>query len=281
MKAFEGLSHGILVTPLAHWLQTRPQEGFGDWPRMPPRLKRRERLNAGESIPLSHGLGELTTFAKLEFLCLLTSFFVACGEAPVEPPRARGDQTIACDDYRSPLTPQCRFALAWYFAPTVYQNTEDPRRDFITRFDFDGDLDPTNQRQHVLDAAFDLSAHVYFVVVEGKGHFFIGYVFYHPVDFKLVNGHENDFEGVLLTVERSPQGPGKLLLIETLAHNNLYQYYSDLRIQDRYHLAGSHYQDRDAALSAHVVEREGRLIAIRPEVVIEARGHGVFANGDN
>jgi len=226
-------------------------------------------------------IGEIMGVAELKFLCLFSLFFVACGKAPVEPPRGRGDLARACDSYRSPLTPECRFALAWYFAPIVYQNTEDPRRDFITRFDFDSDLDPTNQRQHVQDSAFSLPAHVYFAVVEGKSHFFVGYVFYHPVDFKLVNGHENDLEGVLLTVERLPDGPGKLQLMETLAHNNLYQYYSDLRIQDRYQLPGQHYQDRDGALSAQVVEREGRIVALRPEVVIEARGHGVLGNGDN
>ncbi len=178
-----------------------------------------------------------------------------------------------CDFSRPGITPQCQLELAHHFAPIILQNTRSAtiRRDFITRFDFDGDNDPTNQRANGRDPRYPLPAHVYFVVIEGKTHRFIGYAFYHPEDYKRGLGHENDMEGIMLTVSypgATDTGRGQVLVIETLAHNQLYQYYNHRTILDAKAAPGRASEDKDGGISYG----DGTS---HPFVQVEAKGHGV------
>ena len=176
-----------------------------------------------------------------------------------------------CDFSLPGITSQCQRELAHHFAPHVFQNTRSAsiRRDLITRFDFDGDFDPTNQRTNARNPAYDLSAHVYFVVIEGTTHRFVGYAFYHPEDYKAGFGHENDMEGIMLTISYPSNlaaSHGEVLVMETLSHNNLYQYYNDPAIADTHQEPSEASETRDGAIT-----NEGS----HPVVQVEAKGHGV------
>ena len=215
--------------------------------------------------------------------CLATSALVATGcnnaDSLSTPDSAvvsdaRYGPSPTCNFSKPGLDRECRQELAYRLAPVIYQEVDEELKDLITKFDFDGDIDPTNQREHLRE--YPLPGHVYFVVVEGKTHRFVGYGFYHPDDYKTVFGHENDMEGIMLMVGYPDTGsePGKVLLMQTFAHNQLYQYYNGSEILDRCRLEllehehANTYQTRDGAISFN----DGR-----PEVFVEARGHGVYA----
>ena len=101
-----------------------------------------------------------------------------------------------------------RAALALRWAPIHYQDVDSTgshalggASDFITRFDYDGDLNARNNWDNLGNAAFPRSAHGYFSVAETSTHWFIIYMFFHPrdwVDVLFGCEHENDAEGLLL-----------------------------------------------------------------------------------
>ena len=78
--------------------------------------------------------------------------------------------------------------LAEHYAPVLYQDVADGlfndpqnyRRDFITRVDFDGDFDATNNIENLNSGVYPLLAFVYFDVVETPWHYYIAYSFFHP-----------------------------------------------------------------------------------------------------
>jgi hypothetical protein len=114
-----------------------------------------------------------------------------------------------------------RRAVAERFAPTLFQEVRDPRRDAITAFDFDGDWDGRNNAAHVV--AFTPRAVVYYTVVETATHWFVQYMPYHAVDYKRVNGHSHDSESILLVVRKEGER-GRLEVMETRFHKVWYQY---------------------------------------------------------
>ena len=123
----------------------------------------------------------------------------------------------------------------------------------------------------MLDTKYALKAHVYHAVIAAKHHFFIGYAVYHPMDWKAGFGHESDFEGLLLVVERQGDDKwGSILAAETLAHDQIYQYTNHIDVRNRE-------QNIDAGLSTrdNLNGRQG----MHPEVIIEAKGHGIFGFG--
>lgn len=147
-------------------------------------------------------------------------------------------------------------ALAEFWSPIIYQDVdkEKPMADYITRFNFDGDLDAANNweslqslidedSQETSDDSFSPDAAVYYWVVETKSHWFIGYAIYHPQDLGDIKKvgpfkrwsclvpvgfcHENDLEGVLLTVRRASEGGlefGDLQMMHTIAHSSILPY---------------------------------------------------------
>ena len=156
---------------------------------------------------------------------------------------------------------------AEYWAPFVAQETWwQPKADIPTRFDFDGDWNGDNNWDN-MDAGTS-QAYVHYAAVETKSHWFLHYNFFHPRDYSdnCIAGtcHENDNEGIILTVRKDVGEFGALELMETLAHNNVYSYANDNRLRK-----GAH--DIDAKIDFH----DGH----HPMVFLEAGGHGALAAG--
>jgi hypothetical protein len=157
--------------------------------------------------------------------------------------------------------------LAEHWAPFIAQETWwQPKADIPTRFDFDGDWDGENNWENT--AAGSSQAYVHYAAVETGSHWFLHYNFFHPRDYSdnciVGTCHENDNEGIILTVRKEGAEFGVLELMETLAHNNVYSYANDSRLRK-----GAH--DIDAKIDFH----DGR----HPMVFLEAGGHGALAVG--
>src|SRR5215203_5798959 len=95
--------------------------------------------------------------------------------------------------------------LAYRWAPVHYQDTDDShaKADYITRVNYDGNYICTDNWQN-LDKG-DLSAYVYYSVVETSTHWFIVYAFFHPrdwTDHPFDQEHENDMEGILEVIKK-------------------------------------------------------------------------------
>jgi len=109
--------------------------------------------------------------------------------------------------------------LAEYWSPVLVQyiSMDDPKKDYILKFEFDGDFNAWNNEDNIekmdLVSVAQCRAFVYYWVVETETHFFIGYGFFHPRDWKydLLIGHrphENDFEGIFLCIEKDQENFG-------------------------------------------------------------------------
>lgn len=108
--------------------------------------------------------------------------------------------------------------LARKYAPVIYQGLgSNPPADEFTRVNFDGDWNPDNNWDNL--EKFQRPRVVYWNVIESELHFFITYAFFFPRDYASwcfwVHCHENDFEGMRVTVKK----PGTILKVEGLAHN--------------------------------------------------------------
>jgi hypothetical protein len=115
-----------------------------------------------------------------------------------------------------------RDQVAARWAPTIFQESRDPVRDFISAFDFDGDWDASNNAANV--DKFPLRAVVYYTVQETATHWFVQYLPYHPVDYKWVTGHAHDTESVLLAVSKRGGPFGTPEVMETRFHVMWHQY---------------------------------------------------------
>jgi hypothetical protein len=151
--------------------------------------------------------------------------------------------------------------LAEHWAPVVYQDTDssNPRADYLTRFDFDGDFRGRNNWNNLTSG--DLRGYAYYWVVETSSHWFIGYGFYHPRDWgeaglaspcTTATCHENDMEGALLTVQKDETEYGNLIYMNTRAHFGFESYQTS---------------------SIH-------LLGWRPEVYVDAKAHAVTGDKD-
>ena len=158
--------------------------------------------------------------------------------------------------------------LAERYAPFVAQETWfDPKADIIARFDYDKDWNGANNWKNLGEGSSQ--AYVYYAVVETRTHWFLHYNFFHPRDYSdnCVAGmcHENDNEGIILTVKKGEGEFGKVIVMETLAHNNVYSYTNDSRIGK-----GAHTVEGPIAFHEET----------HPMVFIEAGGHGVLSATD-
>jgi len=159
--------------------------------------------------------------------------------------------------------------LAEHYAPVIFQESRSTVLDFITRFDYDGDWKGDNNWRNAY--LYDLTGHVYYGVIESTSHYFITYAFYHARDytarpyegFAPKSEHENDLEGLTITVEKDDTAFGKVVLLETLAHDIFYKY--DNRENRR--------------VSAGSLKLDGSMTFVegRPAIFVEAEGHGVKA----
>lgn len=156
--------------------------------------------------------------------------------------------------------------LAEYWAPFLAQESWwQPKSDAPARFDFDGDWHGDNNWDNIETGSSQ--AYVYYAAMETTSHWFLIYNVFHPRDYsdKCVVGtcHENDNEGLILTVRKDGSEFGKLEVMETLAHNNVYSYVNDSRIRGGVHSV------------------EGRIEFYQdshPAVFIESGGHGIYGS---
>jgi len=180
--------------------------------------------------------------------------------------------------------------IASRFAPIFYQALgEDPRGDYITNFDFDGDWRGDNNWNNLDDKRFPLKAYVYYSVAETVTHYFVHYAVFHPRDYKggAVRGailselireglkrggkydptgmadeaalaHENDMEGALVVIKKngSDLKDSRVEFVETLHHNSFARY-----------VAG------ESAREFSFVRIENHS----PVLYIEPKGHGIEA----
>ena len=162
---------------------------------------------------------------------------------------------------RRPPDPYRRLAEHW--APVIAQETWwQPKSDYITRFDYDGDWRGDNNWKHLEEGTSQ--AYVYYAAMETATHWFLVYNVFHPRDYsdKCVAGtcHENDNEGLILAILKDGSEFGRLQAMETLAHNNIYSFTADRAIRK-----GVHNIDGRIEFRGH-----------RPVVFIESGGHGIY-----
>ncbi|MCZ2149474.1 MAG: hypothetical protein LC126_17085 [Bryobacterales bacterium] len=156
--------------------------------------------------------------------------------------------------------------LVEHHAPMVAQETWwTPKADIPTRFDYDNDLLGDNNWDD-LDKGTS-QAYVHYAVMETSTHWFIIYNLFHPRDYsdKCVAGscHENDNEGIILTIQKDGSRFGKLLVMETLAHDNIYSFVNDGSIGNGIH-------DIDGKIDFH----DGS----HPIIFVESGGHGIYGS---
>jgi hypothetical protein len=183
--------------------------------------------------------------------------------------------------------------VAARFAPVFVQGLgDDPRADYITNFDFDGDWKGDNNWANLDNRTFPLRAYIYYSVTETATHYFIHYAVFHPRDYKgglakstllsvllqtgrdrlgrdptgglideIALSHENDLEGCLVVVEKHGEGlaGAEVIAVETMAHNRYLKY-----------RPGASEIEGATRISEDLELREGR-----PVLFIEPKGHGI------
>ncbi|MFC6014799.1 hypothetical protein ACFP2T_01110 [Plantactinospora solaniradicis] len=181
-----------------------------------------------------------------------------------------------------------RAELALRWAPIHYQDVDATgshalggRSDYITKVDFDGDLNGRNNWDRAGQAGASFAAHAYYSVLETSTHWYITYLFFHPRDWTdhpfFETEHENDGEGVLFAIERDGSTYGVLRSAVSVAHSNFYSYAP----------AGSTWsggrENIDGTLQLQASPHDSFL---HPVTAQEAQGHGLKAypqyniNGD-
>jgi len=183
-------------------------------------------------------------------------------EVRTDAPSRKKAETITFPQQTRPADPYR--PLAEHYAPFVAQETWfTPKADIPARFDFDGDWQGDNNWDALETGSSQ--AYVYYAAMETETHWFLIYNFFHPRDYsdRCVIGtcHENDNEGIILTIAKDGSTYGKLQLMETLAHDNVYSFTADSAIRDGVHNIDGKiefYQDS------------------HPAIFIESGGHGIY-----
>ncbi len=182
--------------------------------------------------------------------------------------------------------------IAAQFAPVFLQGLGDnPRADYITNFDFDGDWKGDNNWYNLDKRNFALRAFIYYSVAETETHYLVHYAAFHPRDYKggavtstlldealrralpqlgkikdptvekagdIALSHENDLEGCLVVAEKrgNDLAQAQVQYVETMAHNGYYKYRTAAApgtLGDLLELNGSH-----------------------PRLYLEPKGHGLY-----
>lgn len=181
-----------------------------------------------------------------------------------------------------------RAELALRWAPIHYQDVDATgshalggKSDYVTRVDFDGDLNGRDNWDDAGRSGATFPAYAYYSLVETSTHWYITYLFFHPRDWVdhpfFETEHENDGEGVLLAIERDGSAYGVLRAAVTVAHTDFYSYTP----------SGSTWsggrESVDGTLQTQVNPHDGLQ---HPVTAQEAQGHGLKAypqytiNGD-
>jgi hypothetical protein len=187
------------------------------------------------------------------------------------------------------------YEIAARFAPIFYQALgEDPRGDYITNFDFDGDWRGDNNWENLDQKKFSLRAYIYYAVTETLTHYFIHYAVFHPRDYK---GGEHKgiilsdiiHEGVKRGADKDPTG---WMLEAGVAHENDLEGVLIVVAKDGNDLDRAHveyidaFHHNDFELYASEAEKLGvkgfKTEERRPELYVEPKGHGIEAyTGDD
>lgn len=158
--------------------------------------------------------------------------------------------------------------LAFRYAPVHYQDTDNTnaKADYITKMDFDGNWKGTDNWDHLNSG--NLSAHVYYSVVETNTHWYIIYAFYHPRDWSDAGEqvHENDLEGILEIVGKGRGEFGHLQAMITVAHTHFYSFAPE----------GGEVTAGRETIDGRISFQNHDGIS-RPKTCQEAKGHGVKA----
>jgi hypothetical protein len=162
-------------------------------------------------------------------------------------------------------------ALALHWAPVHYQDTDssDYDADYLSTVDYDGDWDAKNNWEHQDDSLARLTGAVYYSVVETSTHWHLVYAFYHPRDWSDVPDpfglytHENDMEGILLTVRKDGTEFGRPEAMVTVAHSDFYSYIPP---------GGTYTNGRETIDGTLVLQTYNGVS--RPTTFQEAKGHG-------
>jgi len=159
-------------------------------------------------------------------------------------------------------------ALAARYAPIFYQDTGRwPRADYITSVDFDGNIDPIDNRENI--NAYPLVGTVYYSVVETATHAFIVYTVFHPVNYGLFSDDtaetlENYMSGLMVVVDKAhPQWPP--VVVETYMEGQFLHYVSRREINP-----GTERIDGEIPFEDEV----------HPRVFLEAGRHGCVISSD-
>ena len=168
-------------------------------------------------------------------------------------------------------------ALAEAWAPVFYHDTDDTSypSDYITAFDYDGDTISSNNWENLFSQSADLSAVVYWSLIETTTHYYILYTDFHPRDWTedcdpllpfIEPCHENDMEGAMVMVKKDGSEWGSFVLLVTEAHNILHVFRNDPAISAE---TTNHLEDNGVTFEGlrHV------------ELYVESKGHGVCALG--
>jgi hypothetical protein len=179
-------------------------------------------------------------------------------------PSLRPDESTSFPPEPSSTHPYHELAEHW--APFVAQETWfTPKADYLARFDLDGDWRGNNNWENAF--AGSSRAYVYYAAMETDTHWFLIYNMFHPRDYsdKCIAGscHENDNEGVILTIFKDGSHHGSLQVMETLAHNNVYSHVTSRSIRKGIHNVDGGIEFWEAS---------------HPVVFIESGGHGVYGS---
>jgi len=185
-------------------------------------------------------------------------------EVDVGAPSLRKQESKSFSAGQHPADPYRKVVEHW--APMLAQETWwQPKSDAPARFDFDGDWNGDNNWDNLESGSSQ--AYVYYAAMETSSHWFLIYNVFHPRDYsdKCIAGtcHENDNEGLILTVRKDGSEFGKLEVMETLAHNNVYTFVADRRIRNGVHNIDGDIEFHD---NSH------------PLVFIESGGHGIYGS---
>jgi hypothetical protein len=155
--------------------------------------------------------------------------------------------------------------LTRHYAPVIRQGAITDQ-DYITAVDFDGDWVGNNNWEN--QPTGDLSAYVYYSVIESETHWFIFYSLFHPRDYTYEDCHtsggchENDLESIQLIVEKGGTRFGRPKALETLAHSAIYLYIFDDTVGE------------------NILDVTGMAVleGDHPVVWVEALGHGIYGH---
>lgn len=163
----------------------------------------------------------------------------------------------------TPQPPATHVEMAQHYAPMIYQGAASDQ-DFITAVNMDGDWIGDNNWENQPNS--DLSAYVYYSVIETESHWFLFYSLYHARDYteepcdESEGCHENDMESLQVVVAKDGTSYGHPQALLTLAHSHIYLYPFDDSVK------------KGSLRSDGMVQQENG----HPKVWVETYGHGIY-----